>query len=93
MNTHSNSFFRAYETLSDDNKRDIYDATGMDSNEQRQASPFESAASGFGFNPFGESFWGSFTGKGDSNQKVASEKIFKDFESFFSMGNDGTREK
>jgi len=27
------SKFRAYETLSDDKKKQIYDATGMDSNE------------------------------------------------------------
>ena len=41
---------RAYETLSDDNKRSVYDSTGMNSNEQQQAGGFEGAS---GFNPFG----------------------------------------
>lgn len=27
--------YRAYETLSDENKRKIYDSTGLDSNEQQ----------------------------------------------------------
>jgi DnaJ-class molecular chaperone len=60
---------RAYETLSDDRKKQIYDSTGMDSNEQQQAeagggNPF---GTGFGFNPFGEAFWSKFTG-GSSNE-------------------------
>lgn len=51
--------YRAYETLSDDSKRQIYDATGMDSNEQQQTGAGAGGfAGGFGFNPFGEAFWG-----------------------------------
>lgn len=41
----------AYETLGDQSKRDIYDATGMSSNEQQNAD--QQGGPGFGFNPFG----------------------------------------
>ncbi len=57
INNNSSSF-RAYETLSDETKKDMYDATGMSAHEQEQAE-----AQGFsGFNPFTAAFWNSFTG-------------------------------
>ena len=43
----------AYETLQDEKKRRIYDATGMSSNEQQNA---DEQSAGFGFNPFGFAF-------------------------------------
>ena len=89
--------YRAYETLSDDKKRQIYEATGMDSNEQQATGagqgPF---TGGFGFNPFGGDFWSQFTGS-QAGGKGGQEKggsgnvddLFKEFEQFFSMGGEG----
>lgn len=62
--------YRAYETLSDDQKRQIYDATGMDSNEQQStgAGAGGFGAGGFGgFNPFGDAFWSQFKGGAGKN--------------------------
>ena len=42
----------AYETLGNQEKRDIYDSTGMSSNEQQSSGQ----TSGYGFNPFGFAF-------------------------------------
>lgn len=80
---------RAYETLSDDNKRKVYDSTGLDSNEQQQAGGYEGGGGGgFGFNPFGEAFWKNFGG-GAAQPGAGGgsfDEAVKDFESFFSMG-------
>ena len=63
----------------------MYDATGMDSNEQQQAGP-GFGAGGFGFNPFGEAFWSQFGGKGGKQgQQAGFEDLFKEFDEFFSM--------
>ena len=63
-----NDACRAYETLSDENKRRIYDATGMDSNDQQSAGAGAGASGGFGFNPFGEAFWSKFGGGGSKEE-------------------------
>ena len=82
---------RAYETLSDDNKRKIYEATGMDSNEQRQTGAGPS--SGFGFNPFGQDFWSQFGGGAKAEKGSQSyDDLFKEFEQFFSMGGEGSKQ-
>jgi DnaJ-class molecular chaperone len=80
--------------LSDDSRRQIYDATGMDSNEQQQAGgPF--SGGGFGFNPFGEAFWGSFAKRGEGSgtrgaQAGGFEDLLNEFEQFFAM-NEGAQ--
>ncbi len=83
-------YYRAYETLSDPKKRKLYDRTGLTGHEQDQAGGFE----GFGFNPFSASFWGAFAGARQQAQEQARdeeghkfEDVFKEFESFFSMGD------
>ena len=48
------SINEAYETLGNEQKRSIYDATGMSSNEQQNADQ-----AGWGFNPFGFAFGGA----------------------------------
>ena len=80
---------RAYETLSDENKRQIYDATGMDSNEQQSAGAGGPGFGGFGFNPFGDAFWSNFGGKAGANQQGPGnvDDLFKEFEQFFSMND------
>eukprot|EP00347_Sterkiella_histriomuscorum_P023826 403333254 len=82
----------AYETLSDDSKRRMYNMTGMDSNEQQQAGP----GFGQGFtNPFTD-FFSSFGGKKTQKQESSSsnfEDVFKEFEQFFSMGGQGQKQQ
>jgi len=66
----------AYETLSNESKRSIYDATGMSSNEQQS---HEQTGGGFGFNPFGFAFGGT-----KAAQDMRSfDEILKEFEEFF----------
>lgn len=82
----------AYETLGDEQKRRIYDATGMSGDEQAQAGagsggPFDGGFPGFGGGAGG--FWEQFTGAGGPKgaQGAGSFRdIFEDFEDFFSMG-------
>ena len=64
----------AYETLSNDTKREIYDSTGMSANEQ---SNYQQAGGVFGgFNPFGFAF-----GKSKAAADMRSfEDILKEFE-------------
>jgi len=66
----------AYETLSDDNKRRVYDNTGMNADEQAQ-DPF----GGFGGGAGPGGFWGSKGGRGGPQ-----EDMFKGFEEFINMG-------
>ena len=68
----------AYETLGDDKKREIYDATGMSANDQQS---HESAGGGFGFNPFGFAFGGTKAAK----DMRTFDEILKEFEEFFKM--------
>lgn len=71
----------AYETLSSTTKREIYDSTGMSSNEQQN---YEQAGGGFGFNPFGYAF-----GKSKAAADMRSfEDILKEFEQFFNLDNE-----
>lgn len=71
----------AYETLSSEQKRRIYDATGMSSNEQQNAG---AEGESFGFNPFGYAF--SAFRKAKNNENARSyEEILKEFEQFFDM--------
>ena len=70
------SINEAYETLGNEEKRKIYDATGMSSNDQSNHE-----ASGFSFNPFGFAFGGS-----QHAQDMRSfDEILKEFEEFFAM--------
>lgn len=75
----------AYETLGNDKKRRIFDATGMSSNDQQNAG---SQGDNFGFNPFGFAFSafrkGGAGGSGQENMR-SYEDILKEFEQFFDM--------
>lgn len=87
----------AYETLGDEQKRQIYDTTGMSGDEQAQAGagpggPF----GGFGGFPGGGGpggFWDQFTGAQGGNPGGPGganfRDIFEDFEDFFNMGRGG----
>lgn len=88
-------FNEAYETLGDENKRQVYDATGMSGDEQAQAGAGQGGPfGGFGGGPFGgqggQGFWDQFTGGqrpgGAAGGRNPFEDIFGDFEDFFSMG-------
>lgn len=69
----------AYETLGDEQKRRIYDSTGMSSNEQQNAEFFE------GFQSFGQMFrqWGR--SEDDSGHRMTYEEILQEYEKFFSL--------
>ena len=75
----------AYTTLTDDKKRQIYDQTGMSSDEQRQHAQggFDPNGQGFDFNDF---FKGGQSGAGNP-----FEGMFKDFEDVF--GFEGAKSK
>jgi len=71
----------AYETLSDDNKRRVYDSTGMNADEQAQDP----------FGGFGGGFWGggrTAGGTGPGSQQF-HEDAFRGFEEFINMGMGG----
>jgi molecular chaperone DnaJ len=88
----------AYETLGDEQKRQVYDATGMSGDEQQQAG----AGAGGPFGGFGGQggqggpgdFWSQFTGGAQGRQSQGMpgagaggfKDIFGDFEDFFNMG-------
>ena len=74
----------AYTTLTDDKKRQIYDQTGMSSDEQRQhaQSGFDPNGQGFDFNDFF---------KGQAGGGNPFEGMFKDFEDVF--GFEGAKSK
>ena len=85
-------FNEAYETLSDENKRQVYDATGMTGDEQAQAGAGQGGPFGGGFpggfpggfgGQGGGSFWEQFTGGAQNKQGGGFEDIFGDFEDFF----------
>lgn len=67
----------------------------MTGHEQEQAGAGGAGFGGFGgFNPFGEAFWSAFGGGARGAQTGGGaagagnfEDIFKEFESFFSMGD------
>lgn len=75
---HFSEINEAYETLSDSNKRQIYDATGMSSNDQQNMNQ---QGGGFGFNPFGFAFGGT---KAAADMRSFDE-ILKEFEDFFTI--------
>ena len=80
----------AYETLGNDQKRKIYDATGMSSNEQQNA---DTEADAYGFNPFGFAF-SAFSRSASKNQGADTrsfEDILKEFEEFFDMSETAQR--
>ena len=100
-------FNEAYETLSDEGKRRVYDQTGMTGDEQSQAGagaggdPF-GGFGGFGGFPGGGQgqggFWDQFTGgaqgrPGGGMPGGGFEDMFGDFEDFFNMGGSGKRGK
>lgn len=72
----------AYQTLSDDKKRSVYDNYGIGADEQKQYE------GGFGgpqdFSNFSDFFGGGAKGGGH-------EGMFKDFEDLFSMGGEGQK--
>jgi molecular chaperone DnaJ len=85
----------AYETLGDENKRKVYDQTGMSGDEQAQAGagpggPFEGFGGfgGFGGPGAGGNFWENFQGgtPGGMPGGGSFRDIFEDFEDFFNMG-------
>lgn len=90
----------AYETLGDEQKRRIYDQTGMTGDEQAQAGagpggPFDGGFPGFGGfggpgGPGGPGgFWENFGGQNNAGGMPGGgsfRDIFEDFESFFNMG-------
>ena len=72
----------AYETLSNEQKRKVYDATGMNSNDQQNVDfNFD------GFNSFSQMFKSAFTDAQDIEQKAAKtyEEILEEYEKFFSL--------
>jgi molecular chaperone DnaJ len=71
----------AYETLGDQKRRRIYDATGMSSNDQQNAT---SQCESFGFNPFGFAF-SAFRKSAKPEETRSFEEILKEFEQFFDM--------
>ncbi|CDW73409.1 chaperone protein dnaj [Stylonychia lemnae] len=78
----------AYETLGDEERRRVYDSTGMDSNDQRQAG--DDFSGGFGFNPFSSAFWGSKKSENAASPEQNFQDMFNEFENFFSMKNKNT---
>lgn len=90
----------AYETLGDEQKRQVYDTTGMSGDEQQQAGAGPGGPFG-GFGGFGGggqggpgNFWEQFTGGAQGRQPGGApgggqgnfRDIFEDFEDFFNMG-------
>lgn len=72
----------AYETLGDQSKREIYDATGMSANAQQT---HESQGGSFMFNPFSFAFGGTQAAR---NRDMRSyEEILREYEDFFRMDN------
>ena len=74
--------FRAYQTLSDPQKRAVYDSTGMSANEQQGADiNFD------GFTSFSQVFRSAFSREdSDATQNVKSyEEILEEYEKFFSL--------
>jgi len=75
----------AYETLGNEQKRSVYDATGMSSNDQQNTDfNFD------GFTSFGDMFrqaWGdgAKTGADDSFTNKTYEQILAEYEKFFSL--------
>jgi len=85
-------FNEAYETLGDEQKRQVYDQTGMSGDEQAQAGaqggdPF-GGFGGFGGGPGGQgNFWENFQGGHPGQGGGGNFKdIFEGFEDFFNMG-------
>lgn len=92
----------AYETLGDEQKKRIYDTTGMTGDEQAQAGaghggPFDGGFAGFGGFGGGQGgpFWEHFARGGPGGQGGPGgmpggggsfRDIFEDFEDFFNMG-------
>mmetsp|Transcript_9626 Transcript_9626/g.13142 ORF Transcript_9626/g.13142 Transcript_9626/m.13142 type:complete len:107 (+) Transcript_9626:372-692(+) len=74
----------AYETLSDSQKRRIYDATGMSSNEQQNA---DQRGEAYGFNPFGFAFSAFRKGAAKEEETKSFQEILKEFEQFFDMSD------
>ena len=72
----------AYETLQNEKKRRIYDATGMSSNEQQNA---DEQSAGFGFNPFGFAFSAFRKDKQQAQDTRSFQEILEEFEKFFEM--------
>lgn len=72
----------AYETLGDVQRRRIYDATGMSSNEQQNA---DQRGESFGFNPFGFAFSAFRKSSATQEQAKSFEEILKEFEQFFDI--------
>ena len=76
----------AYETLGNEQKRRVYDATGMSSNDQQNANQ----RGDFGFNPFGFAFSAFRKGGQKQEQTRSFEEILKEFEQFFDMNETTT---
>lgn len=81
---------RAYETLGNQEKRSIYDATGMSSNDQQNTDfNFD------GFESFGQMFKGAFSKAKAKNESQfrTYEEILEEYEKFFSMEEELSKEK
>ena len=78
----------AYETLSNEKKKSMYDQFGMDANDQVNMGDM-------GGNPFGNmGGMGDFfnqAGMGGGGRGASFEDVFKDFDDFFGMGGMGGR--
>ena len=77
--------FRAYDTLSNSEKRKMYDATGMTGDEQEQARNSGADFSG-GFNPFGGFGPGFGGGQSNFNGFGSFQDILNEFEQMFMGG-------
>lgn len=83
----------AYETLGDEQKKRVYDMTGMTGDQQNQAGqqdPFSGFGGGFGgFSGF-EGFQDQFR-QGRGGRSDGFGDIFEEFEKFFGGGGQGQR--
>ena len=80
------NFYRAYETLGNASKRQVYDATGLSSNEQQNSDiNFD------GFSSMGNMFWHAFSSQDAQEEQMGNksyEEILEEYEKFFTLDED-----